>query len=86
MAKESVKAPSALAIEVHYKRLDLQDKWNERRIKRLCGFLPLTEQELGTSWNKRGYFFQTTSKKGDIYASMYPFNNFGKSSHWGFRK
>lgn len=40
----------------------------------------------GTSWDKRGYFFQTTSKKGDIYASMYPFNYFGGSSHWGFRK
>jgi len=46
MAKESVKAPSSVAIEVHYKRLDLQDKWNERRIKRLCGFLRITEQEL----------------------------------------
>ena len=46
MTRESVRAPSALAIEVHYKRLDLQDKWNERRIKRLCGFLRITEQEL----------------------------------------
>jgi len=38
--------PASLAVEIHYKKLDLQDKWNERRISRLCGFIRINRMEL----------------------------------------
>lgn len=65
MAKESVRAPTALAIEVHYKRLDLQDKWNERRVKRLCGFLRITEQEIAALLGvNEDTFFRQLARRG----------------------
>lgn len=39
-------SPSVLAIQIYYQKLGLQDKWNERRVKRLCGYLRITEREL----------------------------------------
>jgi hypothetical protein len=38
--------PASLAVELHYRKLDLQDKWNERRITRLCGFIRINRVEL----------------------------------------
>jgi hypothetical protein len=65
MAKESVKAPSAVAIEIHYKRLNLQDKWNERRVKRICGFLRITEQELAALLGiNEDTFFRQLARRG----------------------
>jgi hypothetical protein len=65
MARESVIAPSAIAIGVHYKRLDLQDKWNEKRIKRLCGFLRITEQELSALLGiNEDTFFRQLARRG----------------------
>tara|TARA_B100001057_G_scaffold299438_1_gene299585 strand:+ start:777 stop:1088 length:312 start_codon:yes stop_codon:yes gene_type:complete len=43
MGKETT---ASLAISLHIKSLNLKDKWNEKRIKRLCGFLRISEAEL----------------------------------------
>lgn len=39
-------SPSELAIRIHYETLNLQDLWNEKRVKRLCGFLSISQKEL----------------------------------------
>jgi hypothetical protein len=69
MPNDLARAPWGLAIELHYKRLNLQDKWNERRIKRLCGFLRITIEELAAilGINEKTFFNQLASRR--IYMS-----------------
>jgi hypothetical protein len=58
-------SPASLCIETHYKRLNLQDKWNEKRIKRLCGFLRITEVELSALIGiKEETFFNQLARRG----------------------
>jgi hypothetical protein len=60
-----ISSPQGLSIELHYKRLNLQDKWNERRIKRLCGFLRITEEELAALLGiNEDTFFRQLARRG----------------------
>lgn len=58
-------SPTALAIQLYYKKLALQDKWNEKRIKRLCGFLRITENELAAllGITEKTFFRQLASRR-----------------------
>ena len=60
-------SPAALAIEIHYKRHDLKDKWNEKRIKRLCGFLRINEAELAALIGIPEKTFFNQLARRDIY-------------------
>lgn len=58
-------SPSVLAIQIYYQKLGLQDKWNERRVKRLCGFLRITEQELSALLGiNEDTFFRQLARRG----------------------
>ena len=61
----SNESPAALAIQLHYQKLGLQNTWNERRVKRLCGFLRITEQELSAllGINEDTFFRQLASRR-----------------------
>ena len=58
-------SPSELAIRLHYEKLNLQDKWNEKRVKRLCGFLRITETELSAllGVKEETFFRQLASRR-----------------------
>jgi len=63
----SGKTPASLAIEIFYKSHNLKDKWNEKRVKRLCGFLRLSEEELASLIGIPVDTFYRQLSRRDIY-------------------
>ena len=59
-------SPFALAVKLNYQKLDIQDKWNEKRVKRLCGYLRIDELELCTLLGMREETFLNQMAKRRI--------------------
>lgn len=65
-----VKVDNAHLIDLHYKELDLEGRWNQRRVDRLCSLISVTERELASmmmlTWKDFDTYYKEESFPGPV--------------------